>query len=454
MLSLNARVLIAASAILAAFFGLAGVTLDRAYHVSSEEALKKRLEIQVYALIALAAIDDEANVYMPDIVPETSFLTWEPDTHAQITDSKGRVIWRSPTPVGIEIPYKVRLFRNERDFSYALIDNNNHSFAMYSLGIAWDDKSMMHVYTFSVAENLAEYDKRAIKYRRNLWGLLGGVALLLLLMQGAIMRWGLAPLDQAAEELSAIESGKQLRLKHEYPGELRALTGNVNALLEHQQEHLERYRHTLGDLAHSLKTPLAVLQSTIDKHHLNEKITQTIQDQLNRMVQITEYQLQRAATAGQSPLLAPVILVGMVEIVIKSLSKVYADKSVVVEKKIESNIVFHGDEGDMMEIIGNLMDNAFKWCNKRVLISAKREPHTTKHTAGIIIQIEDDGPGVPDEMVKRVVQRGVRADQGISGHGIGLSIVQDIVQIYGGELKIVMSRLGGASLSIWLPDTA
>jgi len=455
MLSLNARVLIAASAILAAFFGLAGFTLDRAYHVSSEEALKKRLEIQVYALIALAAIDDEANVYMPDIVPETSFLTWEPDSYAQITDSKGRVIWSSPTPEGVKIPYRVRLFRNERDFSYEYLDNTNYSFAMYSLGIAWDDKSMMHVYTFSVAENLAEYEKRAIKYRRNLWGLLGGVALLLLLMQGAIMRWGLAPLDQAAGELSAIESGKQLRLQHEYPGELKALTSNVNALLEHQQEHLERYRHTLGDLAHSLKTPLAVLQSTVDKHQHKDKTMLTIQEQLDRMVQITEYQLQRAATAGQSPLLAPIILLRMVEKVAKSLKKVYADKAVLVEKHVEANVVFHGDEGDMMEIIGNLMDNAFKWCHKRVVITAKLEHHATKHSPGIMIQIEDDGPGVPDEMVKHVVQRGVRADQGIRGHGIGLSIVQDIVQIYGGELKVAVShQLGGALLSIWLPDDA
>jgi len=451
MLSLNARVLIAASAILAAFFGLAGFTLERAYRLSSEEALEKRLEVQVYALIALADIDNAGNVYMPNTYPETSFLSISTDTYARITDPNGRIIWSSPTPVGVNVPYKVRLSRNERSFSNAILIDT-FSVAMYSHGIAWHDQADK-VYTFSVAENLEDFNKQVKRYRRNLWGLLGGVALLLLIVQGAIMRWGLAPLGRAAEELSAIESGRTLRLSANYPGEIKGLTDNVNALLGHQQEHLERYRHTLGDLAHSLKTPMAVLQSTLVDQSIGQKPAKMIREQLERMTQITDYQLQRAATAGQSPLIAPVDIERMTQKLVKSLVKVYADKNVKVNLSIDKDIVFHGDEGDLMEVIGNLTDNAFKYCDHQVAIATKMQLHKKKNSQGLLFTVEDDGSGVPDEMVKHVVQRGVRVDQGISGHGIGLSVVQDIAQIYGGELSIDSSTLGGAAISVWLPET-
>jgi len=449
MLSLNARVLIAATAILAAFFGLAGFTLDRSYRLSSEEALIKRLEVQVYALIALAAIDDNGNVYMPESNTGTNFLNYSPDTYARITDPDGRIVWSSPTPVGVNLPYPVRLTRNEKNFSYATV-NRNFSAAIYSQGIAWHDQADK-VYTFSVAEKLDDFNKQVTQYSRNLWILLGGVALLLLLVQGAILRWGLAPLGRASGELVAIEAGRKLRLSDDYPGELKGLTNNVNALLSHQQDHLERYRHTLGDLAHSLKTPLAVLQSTLEEKTVDPASAKVIQEQLDRITQITEYQLQRAATAGQSPLIAPVNIEQMTQKVVKSLCKVYADKNVNVNVEVDNGIEFHGDEGDLMEVIGNLVDNAFKYSDHRVVITARMHEHAKKNVQGLLFSVEDDGPGVPDEMVKHVVQRGVRVDQGISGHGIGLSVVQDIAQIYGGELTISCGTMGGAVVSVWLP---
>ena len=453
MLSLNSRVLLAASAVLASFFGLAGVTLDRVYIQSAKTALKDRLQGEVHALIASAALDSKGKIYIPENYEDERFMMVLPELYAQITVNGNELIWRSPSLTDMDLHFPTGLPRNEAIFNEVALPSGD-SFATYSLGVAWDDAPEMYIYTFSSAENLAATHRQIAHFRRNLWGWLGGVALVLLAVQGTILRWGLAPLQMVANELSAIEAGKQECLQQNYPGEMKGLTNNVNALLNHQQEHLERYRHTLGDLAHSLKTPLAVLQSAIDEEKSNSRIVTVVQEQLNRMNQITEYQLQRAATAGQLPLRAPVSVQGIVEKVMNSLKKVYAEKSVLMHTEVESGLLFHGDESDFLEIVGNLADNAFKWCKGRVAISVQLRRDIKDKPATIVIQVNDDGPGIPPQMIHQVVQRGVRADQGISGHGIGLSVVQDIAQIYGGQLNIGQSSYGGASITVTLPEAA
>ena len=452
MLSLNSRVLLAASAVLASFFGLAGFTLDRVYVQSAEDSLRDHMQGKVHALIASADIDDEGRIFIHEFFPDQNYSVVLPTLYAQITVDDGEVIWRTPSLLDVNIKFTTKLQRNEESFRQVTL-SNGEKYATYSLGVAWDDITDGYIFIFSMAENLASMHEQIRHFRQNLWGWLGGVALVLLAVQGTILRWGLAPLQTAANELSAIETGTQKKLEYPYPGEMKRLTDNLNALLEHQQEHLERYRHTLGDLAHSLKTPLAVLQSATDEDVSSTKLRKTVQEQLQRMNQITEYQLQRAATAGQSPLKAPVSIYEIVNKVLNSLNKVYADKGVNSEFDVDKLLVFHGDESDLMEVIGNLADNAFKWCKGYVAIKvdAEKDPHGQSTT--IAISVEDDGPGIPDEMINQVVQRGVRADQGISGHGIGLSVVQDIAQIYGGKLEIRSSKHNGALITATLKET-
>ncbi|KPJ95682.1 MAG: hypothetical protein AMJ53_02245 [Gammaproteobacteria bacterium SG8_11] len=445
MLSLNLRVLIAASIVLISFFGIAGVTLDRAYYVSAEEALIDRLQGQVYTLIATTGLDDNNNILISDSAADVLYFVAGPDLYAQIALNDGKSLWHSHTLNDQKLSFATGLNRNEMRFSKLTIDGK--AFAALSYGVGWDDTHRQQVYIYSVAEDLHSFQKKISSFRNKLWGLLGGVGLVLLIVQGTIMRWGLAPLQTAAAELSAIESGIQHRLLRRYPGELKALTDNLNALLDHQNEHLERYRHTLGDLAHSLKTPLAVLQSSVEEPLSQNELTAIVQDQVERMDQITEYQLQRAATAGQSPLIAPISVTQVSEKILSSLKKVYADKNVQVRCDITPGLEFHGDKGDFMEVAGNLLDNAYKWCQSKVQLTVKPIEKKDIVHDGIVIVVEDDGPGVPEKLAQQVIQRGVRADEGIKGHGIGLSVVQDIVQIYGGVLKIATSALGGAGIS-------
>jgi len=449
MLSLNLRVLIAASIVLVSFFGIAGVTLDRAYYVTAEEALIDRLQGQIYTLIATTGLDEHNNFLISDTTEEVLTFMAGPDLYAQIAFNNGKSLWRSHSLQQLRLNFATGLNRNEMRFTKIASDTGQR-FAALNYGVGWDDTHRQQVYVYSVAEDLSGFENKIASYRNKLWGLLGGVGLVLLILQGTIMRWGLAPLQVAAAELNAIESGTQKRLLRNYPGELEALTSNLNALLEHQYEHLERYRHTLGDLAHSLKTPLAVLQSTMEKPLESTELRSVVQEQVERMNQITEYQLQRAAAAGQSPLIAPVSVQHVCEKILTSLKKVYAEKNVQSNCRVTAGLEFHGDEGDFMEVVGNLLDNAFKWCNSTVDLQVKPIEKKDIVHDGVIIIVEDDGPGIPQKLARQVIQRGVRADEGIKGHGIGLSVVQDIVQIYGGVLTIETGKLGGAGISATL----
>jgi len=451
MLSLNLRVLIAASAILSSFFGLAGVTLDRNYHDSVEQSLEEQLLGTVYALIAAASLDDEGRLTLPARLPDQRFTNPDSGLYAQVSSNYGSWRWQSESMRGMRLPFVTGLQRTQRAGKKITLSDGRELY-LFSYGVVWSDaEDPQYAYTFSVAQDLSGVNARTAEFRRNLWGTLGGVALLLLAVQGAILRWGLSPLKKAADELAAIEQGKQARLQGKYPPELQGLTGNINNLLSQQHEHLERYRRTLGDLAHSLKTPLAVLQSAVESPQDTSSLTKIVAEQVERMNQITGYQLQRAATSGWTALAAPINVVTVVDKVVSGLNKVYAEKQVQVCVNVDDDVEFHGDEGDLLEMVGNLLDNAYKWCEQHVSVTAKSRPGPLSHQWDIMFCVEDDGVGVAPEMVRYVMQRGRRADNQIAGHGIGLSIVRDIVQVYGGTLEITASELGGAAVNIWLP---
>jgi two-component system sensor histidine kinase PhoQ len=170
-----------------------------------------------------------------------------------------------------------------------------------------------------------------------------------------------------------------------------------------------------------------------------------MQEQIAHMDHIVSYQLQRAATAGRLRLTAPVPLRPVIDRLIESLNKVHRDKQVQVVADIEAESCFHGDEGDLMELLGNTLDNAYKWCRQRVRISAGSDG------GSLILRIEDDGPGIGASDAELILQRGVRSDERVPGHGIGLATVRDILQAYGGDIVIARNPLGGADIRLRLP---
>lgn len=450
MKSLNTRLLMAASLVLAAFLGITGIILDRAFRTSAESALQDRLQGNIYALLSAAELDASGQLRLPDGLPEARFSTPGSGLYAEVRGADGTQVWRSSSALGLQIPFTTTLSAGERRLETLTIADGIVLSAL-SFGVAWEaNQGNARDYIFSVAENLDGMHTQVQSFRRSLWGWLIGVALVLLAVQGSILRWSLAPLRQVTADLAEIEAGRRTELIGQYPRELRGLTDNLNALIRHERSHLQRYRHTLDDLAHSLKTPLAVLRGTLGEGKSNQEFQRNVQEQVDRMSQIVQYQLQRAATSGRTALTAPIAVAEAVQKVTTSLDKVYADKQVTCSVLIDDKVFFHGDEGDLLELLGNLLDNAYKFCQSKVAVSAQLIDHD--YRTRLVFYVEDDGPGIPPDMAQSVLQRGVRMDTVTPGQGIGLAVVQDIVRIYEGTLEIGSSPLGGARMIVYLPD--
>ena len=201
-------------------------------------------------------------------------------------------------------------------------------------------------------EDSSSFESPIQKYRQTLWGWLLALAALLLIAQLLVLRWGLTPLRKVANELHRIEHGEQEALHGNYPAELRGLTGNLNTLLAHERAQQQRYRNALADLAHSLKTPLAVL-------HGSSTDAASVREQVRRMQQSVDYQLQRAATAGRGGLNSPLEIQPLLDSLLLALHKVHAGKTISVQQQVDEELMVRADKGDLTELLGNLLDNAF-----------------------------------------------------------------------------------------------
>ncbi|MEL6214215.1 MAG: ATP-binding protein [Pseudomonadota bacterium] len=215
--------------------------------------------------------------------------------------------------------------------------------------------------------------------------------------------------------------------------------------MKSEQRRTSRYQQTLANLAHSLKTPLAAAKALLDDGTTKPEL----QAQMQRMEQIVRYQLARPAigtgrTVGNRTLIEPEITQ-----ILGALDKVYREKGVYAEIDFEHDMVFPGDRGDLVEMLGNLLDNAYKWTTHRVLVAGRKVAHATGSV--IELSVEDDGAGFPEEAAAAALKRGTRLDETVPGTGIGLAVVAELVEQYEGKVAIERSRPNGARVVITLP---
>jgi two-component system sensor histidine kinase PhoQ len=448
MHSLHSRLLLAASLVLAGFLGATGLALDKAFRVSAEASMQDRLQSYIYALLAAADEDENGRMIPPQELPEPRFSKPDSGLYAVIVGATGEPLWHSTSLTGHDIDVTARQLPGERHFNRLA----RAGMQLYTLafGVAWEDLAGTEaLYTFTVAEDTTVFQAEIDSFRSTLWRWLGGMALVLLLAQGVILRWGLRPLRRVTADLQQIEQGHADRLHGHYPRELAGLTSSLNSLIEHGKAVQVRYRNSLDDLAHSLKTPLAILQSGhADSDGDPEPGRTLVREQVERMDEIISHQLQRAAVSGRTTLAKPVPVGMVVERLVRSLDKVYREKQVTVELELDPTATFTGDEADLTEILGNLLENAYKYCRLAVRVGVR----TDQHTKDVEIRIEDDGPGIAADKVDTVLQRGKRMDESVPGQGLGLSMASEIITVYGGQLAITDSPLGGTLLRVTFPD--
>ena len=457
--SLQTRQLLAASLGLIAFLGLTGFALDRAFTETATSSLRERLNNYAVAYYSGSEISRKLEFQPPYVPPDPRFA--EPGSGLYAAASGPNIEWASSSTLGRVLPVVNTVPTGEMrlDGPLDLVDKSggpSERVYRFAMGVIWEDgsgKSKREVpFVFNVFENTADLDTQISVFRLALWRYLGLAGVLLLLAQMLALRWSLQPLRRVARELSRVQRGNAEGMSRSHPRELAPLTESINAFIVSERENLDRYRNTLSDLAHSLKTPLAVLRSSLDNGVHETALRDEVRTQVQRMSEIVSYQLSRGASTGHQLFAAPLEIEARAEGIVTSLEKVYAGKRVLCEFELDPGARFHGDLGDLMELLGNLLENAFKWARQRVLLSAHSETARPNQRPGLLLSVEDDGPGIPHEQVERLLQRGVRGDERVQGHGIGLSIVQNIVRSYHGELTVDVSKeLGGARFLVRIP---
>jgi two-component system sensor histidine kinase PhoQ len=450
MSSLSARLLISVSVLLIIFFGVTIVVLDTAFRSAGEQAQEDILDGHLMAVLAAAEATEQGTLALPPDLQEPRFGNLGSGLYAELRDDRDEIVWRSRSSLGIELPggevpqSGVRLFREQ-----VLADGT--PLLTLSLAVQWElANGELRPFVFKVAESLDSFNAQIAQFRRQLFGWFAAVALIMLLAISVMLRRLLRPLRQIENEIGEIEQGERSSLSDRFPTELTGVARNMNVLIDSERARSDRYRLTLDNLAHSLKTPLAAMRALLNQGK-SDGFAERFNEQIDRMDEIVRYQLRKPGTSKADSLVFTLVPVkSEIDRLVEGLRKVYHDKEPVIETQVGEGMRFRGDSGDFLEIAGNLIDNACKWCAGEVHVSV-RPLSGNKSDGGMILQVADDGPGVPDDAVDALLERGTRLDESTPGHGIGLAVVKELAESYGGQLAIGRSELGGAEFRVTIP---
>lgn len=445
--SLQTRLLLVTIGVLAIGLSAVGWMLDRSHKAAVRTGAEQQLRNIAYGV--LGAIDERDG----DIVVSTGHLAprlAQPQGGLYaFVDVPGRgVVWRSPSAAvrGFDLP-KNTLPRRPAPGEHVFAREKSAGRFTFAYTVIWDPSNTRA--TIWVFANNAPYREQIAGFRRSAAIGLIGATLAFVIIQFAAVRWGFAPLRRMVARIRALEAGDRADIGDDYPVELGGLARNLNRFVAYERENRERYRRAMDDLAHSLKTPLAVLRNTM--RDLQQSVAAIIAEQLGRMETTVAHQLARAVAARPLLPATPLALLPLAVRITRALQTAYEEKGVVVdapwqrEGPAPQESAVRVDESDAMDMIGNLLENAFKYCRSQVRVSVDET------SDGVAIVIEDDGDGIPPAKRQAVLQRGARAQDDVAGQGIGLAVVVELAANYGGRLALAESELGGALAHLDLP---
>jgi len=448
--SLRSRLLVAAMVVLVFFLGLMGLVLDDAFRRSAEESVREKLILQVYGLLSLTE-DESGTLSLPEAMQEPLFNSLGSGLYGFVLRDDASELWRSISALDVNVAGEIsRLVVANRETGqpqFGKLGLGGHLVYYLIYRVNWLGAEHAGYFQYVIIEDSSGVDASLASYRNSLWGWLLGVVLALVSLQLMIMTWGLRPLAAFSNDILLVEQGGKGKLEGDYVSELMPLADNLNLLIENERRQRERYRTSLANLAHSMKTPLSIIRnavSTLDPTKATEdSFRGEMLKQVAHMDELIGYQLERAVAASTRVTRTKTAVIPLLEKLISAMQKVYCDKGLTIEENIIA-ADFSGDDRDFMEAAGNLLDNACKFGRKQVQITLVDLGQQLK------IVIEDDGPGIALKARDRVLNRGSRLDSVEPGQGIGLSVVNEIAERYQGSLRILDSDLGGVKVELVL----
>lgn len=422
--------------ILLAFIG--GFLLLQSFSLVQIKALKERLKVHSYSLLAQVEYIN-GQFSLPAKLSDHHFNIKNSGLYAIILNSDHQRVWASTSAQALPnfSPTSIKV----GDWQYSLANNGDTDLfiARYGISLGRDKKNLFNIL---LIEDMAAINQDFSQYRSTLISLLLSSIIFLFLMQLFILRWGLKPLNILSNDLMDIQIGDKEKLVGNYPKELTPLTSNLNHLLKIEQGHRKRYQNSLTDLSHSLKTPISVIQGILHHEQLNNNDTRDIQQQVDKMTTTIRYQLQRAVHGFQGLHINKIPITPIIDSLVAAMYKVYADKGLSIRTSIPQECYFQGDENDLTEVIGNLIDNACKYCHHEITINIEHKDQM------LTLEFCDDGYGIPEEQKNSILQRGVRLDTVELGQGMGLALVKEILDAYQASIDISKSPLGGACFRV------
>ncbi len=448
--SLRLRMLLSATLVLMLFLGVMGLVLDHANRQTAEQRVAERLQLHIYAFIAASeesTQDGRFSLRLPGTLQEPLFNQMGTGLFGLAFFDSNYEIWRSRSAAGLEltdVELSTLLDGMEPGvprFGQIMGTEKHEALFYLAYPVIWQSDRGETAFQFVVLEDIAPFNNEVTAFRFSLWSWLIGGMFVLIVIQGLIIYWGLLPIVRLESDLQAIEKGSTNYLAGEYPREISGVTDHFNQLLATERQQREQYRTTLADLAHSLKTPLAILKTEADNQ--DGVRSQTLSEQVDRMNEIVSYQLERAVTSSSALIRTQIDVEPILEKLKSALLSVYRERDLEIELHV-TNAQFLGDERDLMEMCGNLLDNACKYGEQKVRVTATAESEDTV----IQLTFEDDGNGIDESQREQVLQRGERLDTRSPGQGIGLAVVAEIVSRYEGEITIGASELGGAKITV------
>ena len=433
---------------------ITGVVLSSLYRHAVERAFDRRLDVYLRTLVADVASPEEGTDKFPQSIGEPLFELPHSGWYWQVTRLDGA----KP---------EVHSSRSLWDSNLARLPENDAQ-AVASGGylkgyVSGPEEARLRLvqrtidlgedgrYLISVAGEATDIDEDMSSFDRTIGAIFAGLALALVMTTALQVRFGLAPLKRISESLAAIRSGRAERLEGEFPLEIAPLARETNALIEANHEIVERARTHAGNLAHALKTPLSVIVNEAAAR-ASDPLAQKVIEQADIMRDQMVRQLERARLAARPIVLGTLVDVPpVVTALARTMEKLHRDREIAIAVDVPPRARFRGEQQDLEEMVGNLVDNACKWARSRVAVEVVTEDAAADGKLKVRVIVDDDGPGLSPAEREQVALRGQRLDESKPGSGLGLSIVVELASLYKGVLTLDTSPIGGLRAELALP---